>query len=99
MNADRLQDFDFARHNAEQRGVWDAQWAGRPTRVPVIFGTNTRYFLFNAAANPAGLTFRRFTEDPDVMFDAALRFQRWSRFNLLQDAELGWPEQWTITPD
>jgi hypothetical protein len=31
------------------------------------------------------------------MFDIQLRFQRWSKFNLLQDAELGIPERWEIT--
>lgn len=99
MKTDRLHDFDFDRHNAEQRVVWEALRAGRPTRVPIVLGTNTRYFLFNAAANPAGMTFRQFSDNPDVMFDALLRFQRWSRFNLLQDAPLGLPDKWNIAPD
>ncbi|MDD5198818.1 MAG: uroporphyrinogen decarboxylase family protein [Terrimicrobiaceae bacterium] len=92
--------FDFAAHNAEQAGMWDAFNAGRPTtRIPIILGTNTRYFIYNGSANPDGLDFRGYSEDPDVMFDAQLRFQRWSKFNLLQDIELGLPEKWTISPD
>ena len=55
--------------------------------------------MVNADANPAGVDFRRYTTDRDLMFDTVLRFQRWSRFNLLQDAELGLPERWTIAPD
>ena len=92
--------FDFAKHNAEQAVLWADFNAERPTaRIPIILGTNTRYFMFNDSANPEGLDFQRYSEDPDVMFDARLQFQRWSRFNLLQDAELGMPEKWTVCPD
>ena len=92
--------FDFAKHNAEQAALWADFNADRPTaRIPIILGTNTRYFMFNDSANPEGLDFQRYSEDPDVMFDARLQFQRWSRFNLLQDAELGMPEKWTVCPD
>ena len=55
--------------------------------------------MFNPDANPAGLEFRDYTENPNAMFDAQLQFQRWSRFNLLQDAELGMPEFWEVLPD
>lgn len=98
-SSDRLAAFDFERHNAEVRTMWEAYHAGKPTRVPIIFGTNTRYFMRHPAANPDGLDFRRYTENPDVMFEAQLRFQRWSRFNLLQDAQLGLPERWSAYVD
>lgn len=97
--SDRLADFDFTAHNEEMAAAWKALDQCKPTRVPMILGTNTRYFMFNNGANPKRLTFRDYTEDPDVMFDMALEFQRWSRFNLLQDAELGLPERWNIAPD
>lgn len=96
---DRLAGFDFARHNAEVAAMWKAYHAGRPTRVPIILGTNTRYFMREPAANPEAISFREYTEDPRVMFEAQLRFQRWNRFNLLQDAELGPPERWQINVD
>ena len=97
---DRLSDdFPFADHNQEMRSAWDAYHRGAPYRVPVIVGTNTRFFMFNANANPEGMDFERYTEDPNLMFDVALRYQRWSRFNLLQDAELGLPERWWIGID
>lgn len=96
---DRLYGFDFAGHNAEVREVWAAFHARAPRRVPVIFGTNARYFLANPDANREGLDFRTYSEDPDAMFDTQLRYQRWCRFNLLQDAELGPPERWTVTVD
>lgn len=96
---DRLADFDFEKHNAEVRAIWAAYEARQPICTPVILGTNARYFMRHPQANPDGLDFRRYTEDPDIMFDAQLRFQRWSRFNLLQDAELGLPERWQISVD
>ena len=97
---DRLSHFDFERHNAEVRELWASFNAWKPaSRIPIILGANTRYFMFNKGANPEGLDFRRFSENPDVMFDTQLQFQRWNRFNLLQDGELGLPEKWTITPD
>ena len=99
MTGDRLATFDFATHNAEVKACWDALNGRRPYRIPVILGTNTRYFMFNAAANPEHVPFRAYIEDPDVMFDQQLRFARWSRFNLLQDGELGLPEAWNIGPD
>lgn len=96
---DRLVGMDFAEHNAEVKAMWEAFHARRPTRVPVIWGTNTRFFMFSDAANPQRVGFRRYTLDVDVMFDMQLQFQRWTRFNLLQDAPLGLPEAWSIQPD
>ncbi|MDR1280683.1 MAG: hypothetical protein LBK99_07655 [Opitutaceae bacterium] len=100
-SGDRLAGFDFARHNDEIRPLWAALEAGgTPARIPVILGTNTRYFMFNPSANPGRLDFRAYSENPDIMYDTQLRFQRWSRFNLLQDRELGLPDDhWLITPD
>jgi uroporphyrinogen-III decarboxylase len=98
--ADRLSGFDFERHNAEAQTIWTAVNAWKPAhRIPILVGTNTRYFMFNAEANPGGLDFREYSEDPDVMFDTQLQFQRWSKFNLLQDLELGLPNKWVISPD
>ena len=96
---DRLAGFDFAQHNAEVKALWAAFPAGTAPRLPIVFGTNARYFMVNASANPDGVDFQPYTEDRDLMFDTVLRFQRWSRFNLLQDAELGLPERWSIAPD
>lgn len=99
---DRLCGMDFGAHNAEMRRAWEAYHAGTPYRVPIILGTNSRYFMFSPEANPQRLEFRDYTEDPDAMFDAQLRFQRWSRFNLLQDGPLGLPEagqKWRVWVD
>ena len=99
LSTDRLKDFDFASHNAETKAMWAGYHAGKPTRTPIFVGTNTRYFIFNKAANPDGIDFQRFSEDPDLMFDTQLRFARWGRFNLMQDFEMGLPEKWGVAPD
>jgi uroporphyrinogen-III decarboxylase len=96
---DRLARFDIQAHNAEVREMWAAFNARKPYRAPVFFGANTRYFMFNAGANPAGVQFKEYFEDPDLMFDSQLRFQRWKQFNLLQDYELGLPEKWSVGID
>jgi uroporphyrinogen-III decarboxylase len=72
-----------------------------PTRTPIIVGTTTRFFMAHPDANPEGLTFRDYTEDPDIMFDAQLRFARWRGFNILHDAELGLglPDRWQVSVD
>jgi uroporphyrinogen-III decarboxylase len=90
---------DFAAHNKEVRGAWYAYNAGRPYRVPVTLGINVRYFLANPDANTEGVDFRTYSEDPDVMFDTQLRFQRWVKFNLLHDAQLGLPKTWQVSVD
>lgn len=97
--SDRLADIDFARHNEETERVLQAYADRKPIRVPVQVGTNTRYFMFHPEANDFGMDFRTYSENADAMFDSQLRFQRWSRFNILQDAELGLPERWSVGVD
>lgn len=96
---DRLANLDFEAHNEEVKRLWEDFRAGVPTRAPTVLGTNTRYFLFHPEANVSGVNFRQYTEDANAMFRAQLEFARWSRFNLLQDAELGMPERWAVWPD
>jgi len=98
--ADHLRTLDFQRHNAELPAVWESFRTGRGSRIPVIIGANVRIFIGNPLTNPHSLIdFRRYSEDPDLMYDVLLAFQRWLRFNLLQDAELGIPDQWNIAPN
>jgi uroporphyrinogen-III decarboxylase len=99
LSGDHLAGMDFDAHNKEVRGAWYAYNAGRPYRVPVTLGINVRYFLSNPEANTEGVDFRLYSEDPDVMFDTQLRFQRWVKFNLLHDAQLGLPKTWQVNVD
>jgi uroporphyrinogen-III decarboxylase len=88
--------YDFDAHNDEVRRVWDAYHAGTPERVPVsIVGSITNYLL-NSKLNTHGWTFRDFFENPDVQIFAELEFQKWQRFNLVFDQEMGLPETWQV---
>lgn len=91
---------DFAAHNQEVKAVWSAFHTGKPTRVPIVYGTNTRYTMFMEEANPKGITFKEYSEDPDVMFLRQLEHADWLRHNVPQDAEMGLPEEgWSIGVD
>jgi uroporphyrinogen-III decarboxylase len=96
---ERLAGLNFEAHNTEVRAAWLAYRAGTPYRAPIILGTNTRFFMHHPEANPQGVTFEEYCNDPDIMFDCQLRFQHFQRFNLLQDAELGLPDVWTVRVD
>lgn len=88
---------DFERHNAEVREVWDAYRRRCPVRVPVIFGINPRYTMFEHPANPRRFTFRQFFDDPRVMLERQLEHAEWVRLNAPQDAEMGLPvEGWDV---
>ena len=92
--------YDFERHNAEVERLWDDFALGRPNRVPVALGASTRYYILDEAANPDGLTFRRYHGNPDTMLRAQARFADWARHNVLQDAELGLPaDGWDVRVD
>jgi hypothetical protein len=101
VETDRLAGFDFESHNAEVKEMWAAYRSGKPVRTPIIVGTTTRFFVADPGANPHNVSFRTYTEDPDVMFDMQLQFARWRGFNILQDAELGLglPERWQVSVD
>ncbi len=96
---DRLAGFDFAKHNAEVEEVWDSYEAGNPIRTPIILGLNARYYMAREDANPEHLDFKTYTEDPRILFETQLQFQRWSKHNLLMDFELGVPKKWEINID
>jgi len=95
-----ISNIDFHEHNQEVKEVWDRFNARCPIRVPIMFGFNTRYYILNREANPHGVSFKEYTENPDVMFDMQLTFAHWLRHNVLQDAELGIPENgWQVNID
>lgn len=89
---------DFAAHNGEAAEVQAAYANGCPIRPPVTWSMNSRMILLDPNLNPKGWTPRAFFEDPGTMWDAELAFQRWLRFEVAQDAEMGLPERWTIAP-
>lgn len=86
-----MESLRFDEHNAAVAEVWDAYRQRRPMRVPLIFGVNTRFTMFEADANPRGFTFEQYFSDPQIMLERQLEHQEWIRFNIPQDAEMGYP--------
>ena len=84
---------DFAAHNEEVKRVRDAYAARKPIRVPIDFGLSMRYFIAHPAVNVNGVTWRTFSEDPEVMFDMYMRRHRFVRYNIPADWEMGPPEK------
>jgi hypothetical protein len=87
---------DVDRHNAEVRDLWQAYRAGDPPRTPIIFGINPRFLLQDPTINTAGITFREYISNPDVMFDTQLKFQYYVRHHIPQDQEMGLPEACSV---
>lgn len=91
---------EFTLHNEMVARLWRDFKAGRPTRVPAIFGIGTRYFLQTPELNQKRYTFRQYFEDPAVQWEVQLSFQRWVRENVPQDMERGRPAEWRgLAPD
>ena len=91
---------DFKKHNEEVKAVWDSYNEGKPIRVPMILGVNARFTLLNPELNPRGITFEEYFADPDLQVHVQLQHQHWVRHNLLQDAEMGLPEEgWGVNVD
>ncbi len=93
-----LADIDFDRHNAEVKEAQAAFNAGRPYRVTTTLGLNTRFFMFNKDLD-LGTDFEAYSNDPETMLRAQLRFQAWQRFNVIFDAPLGLPDSWDVRVD
>lgn len=83
---------DFKKHNEEVKRVWGAFHAGKPIRVPMVIGCNIRMVLLNPALNKRKVTFKEYSENPDVMLLNQLEFIKWYRTTVPQDAEMGIPE-------
>ncbi|MFH1074837.1 MAG: uroporphyrinogen decarboxylase family protein, partial [Candidatus Firestonebacteria bacterium] len=84
---------DLLRHNEEVKIVWDAFYAGKPVRVPMIIGCNIRMILLDPKLNMKKITFKEYSEDPDIMLKEQMGFRKWYSLNVPQDARMGVPEE------
>ena len=91
-------DIDYSSHNEEVRQVWDAYWKGAPIRVPVgSFTIGPRIWVLDPRLNTDGITWERFSTDPDVMFDTVLKYKHHLHHHVVHDIEMGVPEAgWDI---
>ncbi len=91
---------DFARHNEEVAHVWQAYTEGKPYRVPVLITGSIRNLIQNPALNHTGHTFADFFTNPQAQIDCQLAYQRWQRYHLVCDREMGPPaDGWSLTVD
>ena len=82
---------DFIKHNEEVKEVWAAYRAGKPFRVPLKISCNPRMLLLDPALNPRKITFKQYFEDPEIMLNVQVQFEKWKRLNLEDDSEMGLP--------
>lgn len=95
-----MRTIDYDAHNAEVQVIWDAYFRRTPIRVPIILGINPRFTMFHHEANPHGITFKDYSEDPQLMMERQLEHQDWIRHHVPQDTEMGLPENgWSIYVD
>ena len=91
---------NFEQHNEEVKQVWNAYRSGTPTRVPVIFGVNPRYTMWLPEANPRGIIYEQYVNDPQLMMERIIEHAYWVRYNIPQDAEMGLPQNgWGVHVD
>jgi hypothetical protein len=91
---------DFEAHNAEVAAVWRAYHEGRPYRVPVSVHGSIRNLIQNPALNRTGYTFEDFFTDPEAQIQCQLAYQKWYRYHLICDREMGPPRDgWTLSVD
>lgn len=91
---------EYKEHNREVKEVWDSYNAGNPIRIPMILGLSSRYFMLNNEVNPRGITYKEYTENPDIMFEMQAQFDHYRRMNIPADYEMGLPEDgWSVMID
>jgi len=87
---------DFKKHNEEVKALWESSQAGKPLRVPMKIACNPRMLLLDPKLNPKKISFKEYFADPEVMLQVQVLFEKWKRFNLEDDSELGLPqEKWS----
>ncbi len=91
---------DFAWHNDEVRELWCAFDSRQARRAPCLVGGSISNYFLNPDLNTDRLEFRQFFEDVSIQIRAQLEYQRWQRFHLLCDREMGVPENgWQLATD
>jgi len=87
--------------NEAKKEIWDAYWAGKPTRVPLMWGVNPRIILLNPALNPEGYSFLQYCNEPRVTLIIQSRFQEHvaTTLNRTCDSDTTLPEAWSFYAD
>jgi len=100
MSFHRSRPIDFEGHNEEVRRVWRAYHAGRPHRVPVEICGSIRNYFNNPELNRSGFDFEDFFTDPRAQVECQLAWQKYARWNIVCDREMGPPQGgWPLAVD
>ena len=80
------------------RQVWESYNAGRPIRVPFgQFTLEPRIWIQDPRLNTAGVSWKAYFDDPDLMFDTLLAWSYYVVHNMPHDIEMGIPaKEWRI---
>jgi len=88
---------DFKKHNEEVSSVWKAYHEGKPYRIPMIIGASITNFFENPDLNNTGYGFKDFFTNPQVQIETQLEFEKWFRYNIICDKEMGPPKDtWVV---
>ena len=87
-----MRDIDFKKHNEEVTRVWKAYHNRKPYRVPIIISGSIRNLFSNPEINKTGYTFEDFFKNPQTQIECQLAYQKWVRYNLICDQEMGPPK-------
>ena len=91
---------DFQAHNADVAALWSDYHDGRPHRVPVRIVGSIRNLIQNPDLNDTGFTFQDFFTDPEAQIRCQLAYQKWCRYHVLCDNEMGPPKDgWLLGVD
>ncbi|MCL1793817.1 MAG: hypothetical protein FWG34_08100 [Oscillospiraceae bacterium] len=91
--------FDFEKHNEEANKVWEFYHGGNPVRIPMILGMNPRMIILDEKYS-GGVTFETYYNNPQIMLETQLKFQRFQSCEVVYDHVMGIPENgWHLYPD
>lgn len=94
---------DYKKHNREVREIWRTFDAGDPIKMPMVAGVSDRFWVMNRNTNPKGVSFREYTDNPDLMFEMQAGFDRYRRLHVIGDHMMGYPEEeeegWNVNID
>lgn len=95
-----IRDIDFKKHNEEVKEVWEAYNNKKPYRVPIMISGSIRNLFGNPEINKTNYTFEDFFKNPQAQIECQLAYQKWVRYNLICDQEMGPPRNgWQINID
>ena len=90
---------DYVKHNEEVNKIWESYYNGQPIRIPMILGINPRVIILDEKYSD-GVTFEKYYNDPHIMLETQLKFQKFTSCEVVYDHIMDIPEHgWHLYPD